>query len=163
MHFTGHGISINGKGHLVFEAEDRKARLIDNKVLADLFSDMGIRLVVLSSCESAKGSNKEVFGDLASMLSKRKIPAVVAMQYSVLDDVATRFAHTFYRTIAYGKSVDIALNEARIMMKDSEKSNGFDFATPVMHLSDCNCVQVGNIKPEPAEFVFKPMMLRICK
>ena len=58
---------------------------------------MGIRLVVLSSCESAKGSNKEVFGDLASMLSKRRIPAVVAMQYSVLDDVAIKFAHTFYK------------------------------------------------------------------
>lgn len=75
VHFTGHGVSINGKGHLVFESEDRKARLIDNKTLADLFSDMGIKLVVLSSCESAKGSNKETFGDLASMLSKRRIPA----------------------------------------------------------------------------------------
>ena len=41
VHFTGHGISINGKGHLVFETEDRKARLIDNKILADLFSDHG--------------------------------------------------------------------------------------------------------------------------
>ena len=88
VHFTGHGVSRNGKGYLVFETEDRKARLIDNKTLADLFSDMGIKLVVLSSCESAKGSNKEAFGDLASMLSKRRIPAVVAMQYSVLDDVA---------------------------------------------------------------------------
>jgi tetratricopeptide (TPR) repeat protein len=159
VHFTGHGISINGKGHLVFETEDRKARLIDNKILADLFSDLSIRLVVLSSCQSAKGSNKEVFGDLASMLSKRRIPAVVAMQYSVLDDVAIKFAYTFYRSIAYRKSVDVALNEARIMMKDSEKSNGFDFATPVMYLSDCNCVQVKNIKPESAEFVNKPMML----
>lgn len=159
VHFTGHGVSINGKGHLVFESEDRKARLIDNKTLADLFSDMGIKLVVLSSCESAKGSNKEAFGDLASMLSKRRIPAVVAMQYSVLDDVATQFAYTFYRTIASGKSVDLALKEARIAMKNSEKSNGFDFATPVLYLSDCNCVQVGKIKPEPAEFVFKPTML----
>ena len=159
VHFTGHGVSINGKGHLVFESEDRKARLIDNKTLADLFSDMGIKLVVLSSCESAKGSNKEAFGDLASMLSKRRIPAVVAMQYSVLDDVAIQFAYTFYRTIASGKSVDLALKEARIAMKNSEKSNGFDFATPVLYLSDCNCVQVGKIKPEPAEFVFKPTML----
>ena len=155
VHFTGHGVSRNGKGYLVFETEDRKARLIDNKTLADLFSDMGIRLVVLSSCESAKGSNKEAFGDLASMLSKRRIPAVVAMQYSVLDDVAINFAYTFYRTIASGKSVDVALKEARIAMKDSEKSNGFDFATPVLYLSDCNCVQVGKIKPEPSEFEFK--------
>lgn len=159
VHFTGHGISINGKGHLVFETEDRKARLIDNRTLSDLFSDRGIRLVVLSSCESAKGSNKEAFGDLASMLSKRRIPAVVAMQYSVLDDVAIKFADTFYRTIASGKSVDLALKEARIVMKNSEKSNCLDFATPVLYLSDCNCVRVGDIKPEPAEFTNKPVML----
>ncbi len=158
VHFTGHGISINGKGHLVFETEDRKVRLIDNKTLADLFSDMGIRLVVLSSCESAKGSDKEAFGDLA-MLSKRRIPAVVAMQYSVLDDVAIKFAYTFYSTIASGKPVDLALKEARIMMKYSEKSNGLDFATPVLYLSDCNCVRIGDIIPETAEFVNKPMML----
>lgn len=159
IHFTGHGISIDGKCHLVFENEDQKARLIDNKTLSDLFSERGIRLVVLSSCESAKGSNKEAFGDLASMLSKRGIPAVVAMQYSVLDDVATKFAYNFYRAIASGKPVDLALKEARLVMKNLENGNGFDFATPVLYLSDCNCVNVGNLKPEPSEFVFKPMML----
>jgi len=159
IHFTGHGISIDGKGHLVFETEDQKARLIDNKTLSDLFSERGIRLVVLSSCESAKGSNKEAFGDLASMLSKKGIPAVVAMQYSVLDDVATKFAYNFYRAIASGKPVDLALKEARLVMKNLENSNGFDFATPVLYLSDCNCVNVGNLKPEPSEFVVKPMMM----
>jgi tetratricopeptide (TPR) repeat protein len=159
VHFTGHGVSINGKGHLIFETEYRKARLIDNKILADLFSELGIRLVVLSSCESAKGSNKEAFGDLASMLSKERIPAVVAMQYSILDEIATKFAETFYRMIAYGKSVDIAVNEARIAMKNSEKSNGFDFATPVLYLSDPNCVQVGKINPESTDINFKPTML----
>ncbi|HEY3360897.1 MAG TPA: tetratricopeptide repeat protein, partial [Methanosarcina sp.] len=159
IHFTGHGISIDGKGHLVFENEDQKARLIDNKTLSDLFSERGIRLVVLSSCESAKGSNKEAFGDLASMLSKKGIPAVVAMQYSVLDNVATKFAYHFYRAIASGKPVDLALKEARLVMKNLENGNGLDFATPVLYLSDCNCVNVGNLKPEPSEFVFKPMML----
>lgn len=159
VHFTGHGVSKNGKGYLLFESEDKTSRLIDNRKLADLFSDVGIRLVVLSSCESAKGSNKEAFGDLASMLSKRKIPAVVAMQYSVLDDVAIQFASTFYKTIASKKSVDIALKEARIAMMNSEKSNGFDFATPVLYLSDCNCIQIGEIKPEPYEFVSSHMLL----
>jgi len=159
IHFTGHGISIDGKGHLVFENEDQKARLIDNKTLSDLFSERGIRLVVLSSCESAKGSNKEAFGDLASMLSKRGIPAVVAMQYSVLDDVATKFAYNFYRAIASGKPVDLALKEARLVMKNLENGNGLDFATPVLYLSDCDCVNVENLKPESPEFVVKPMMM----
>ena len=159
VHFTGHGIYKDGKGHLVFETENQKARLIDNKTLSDLFSERGIRLIVLSSCESAKGSNKEVFGDLASMLCRKGIPAVVAMQYSVLDEVATKFAYNFYKTIANGKPVDIALKEARVVMKNSEKSNGYDFATPVLYLSDPNCVHVGKLKPEPSEFVFKPSML----
>jgi hypothetical protein len=37
VHFTGHEVSRNGKGNLIFETEDRKARLIDNKTLADFF------------------------------------------------------------------------------------------------------------------------------
>jgi len=159
IHFTGHGAFKDGKGHLVFETEKQEVNLIDNKILSDLFSERGIRLVVLSSCESAKGSNKEAFGDLASMLSKRGIPAVVAMQYSVLDDIATKFAYNFYRAIASGKPVDLALKEARLVMKNLENGNGFDFATPLLYLSDCNCINVGDLKPEPSEFVFKPMML----
>ena len=159
IHFTGHGINIEGKGYLVFETEDHKARRIDNKTLSDLFSERDIRLVVLSSCESAKGSNKEAFGDLASMLSKRGIPAVVAMQYSVFDDVAIKFAQIFYQTIAAGKPVDLSLKEARLVMKNSEKSNGFDFATPVIYLSDPNCVNVGKLKQKHSEFIFKPNMM----
>jgi len=159
IHFTGHGAFKDGKGHLVFETEKQEINLIDNETLSDLFSERGIRLVVLSSCESAKGSNKKAFGDLASMLSKKGIPAVVAMQYSVLDDVATKFAYNFYRAIASGKPVDLALKEARLVMKNLENGNGLDFATPVLYLSDCNCVNVENLKPEPSEFVFKPMMM----
>jgi tetratricopeptide (TPR) repeat protein len=159
IHFTGHGTFKDGKGYLVFETEKQGINLIDNENLSDLFSERGIRLVVLSSCESAKGSNKKAFGDLASMLSKKGIPAVVAMQYSVIDDVAIKFAYHFYRAIASGKPVDLALKEARLVMKNLENGNGFDFATPVLYLSDCNCVNVGNLKPAPSEFVFKPMMM----
>jgi tetratricopeptide (TPR) repeat protein len=159
VHLTGHGISIEGKGHIVLETKDRKAKLIDNRTLSNLFSGKEIRLVVLSSCESAKGSNKEAYSDIASMLLKQGIPAVVAMQYSVLDDVAIEFAFNFYKAITNEDSVDLALKKARVKMKKSGKSNGLDFATPVLYLSDCNCVQVEEIKPEPAEFDNKQMML----
>ena len=158
VHFTGHGAFRNGKGHLLFETEDRKARYVDKEAFSELISGRETRLVVLSSCESAKGSNKEAFADLASTLSKRLIPAVVAMQYSVLDEVATKFAYTFYRTLAGGSPVDLSLKEARISMKNLEKSNGLDFATPVLYLSDHTCIQTGKIKPESEETVDKPML-----
>jgi Uncharacterized protein conserved in bacteria len=151
VHFTGHGFfdEISEKGYLLFENENENPKLIDNEEVADLFSERGIRLVVLSSYQTAKGSNRKSFADLASMLSRKGIPAVVAMQYSILDKVATKFAHTFYRTIASGKSVDLALKEARLAIKNLEKSNGADFATPVLYLSDENCVQTGGLKSEP--------------
>lgn len=81
------------------------------------------------------------------------------MQYSILDISAIKFAETFYRTIASGRSVDLALTEARIVMKNAEKSNGLDFATPVLYLSDPECITPGKIKPEASELSNKPMML----
>lgn len=162
VHFTGHGVfdEDNEKGYLLFENEKGKPRLIDNEEVAELFVERGIKLVVLSSCQTAKGSNRKSFADLASVLSIRGVPAVVAMQYSILDEVAIKFAHTFYRTIANGKSVDLALKEARLAIKNSEKSNKADFATPVLYLSDKDCVQVGDLKSEPSKLDEKPMLLK---
>ena len=76
VHFTGHGTEIEGQGFLVLENEDLTARQVDNQAIADLFAERGIRLVVLSACESA---------DLADKLVRKGVPAVVAMQYSILD------------------------------------------------------------------------------
>ena len=62
VHFTGHGTEIEGQGFLVLENEDLTARQVDNQAIADLFAERGIRLVVLSACESA---------DLADKLSEK--------------------------------------------------------------------------------------------
>jgi CHAT domain-containing protein len=161
VHFTGHGIfdQEKGKGYLVLETVDGKARMVDNAAVADLLEGRGVRLVVLSACQSGKTSNKEAYADLASILARNKIPAVAAMQYSIFDISATKFASSFYQAIASGKSVDLALTEARIAMKNAEKSNGVDFATPVLYLCDPDCLTVSNIKPEAPELFNKPMML----
>jgi tetratricopeptide (TPR) repeat protein len=161
VHFTGHGIfdQDKGKGYLVLETGDGKARMVDNAAVADLLEGRGVRLVVLSACQSGKTSNKEAYADLASILARNKIPAVAAMQYSILDLSATKFASSFYQSIASGKPVDLALTEARITMKNAEKSNGVDFATPVLYLFDPDCLAVSKIKPEAPELFNKPTML----
>ena len=159
FHFTGHGSYHDGKGHLIFEKEDGTAREIDNRAVADLLAGRGVRLVVLSACQSAKASNKEAYADLASVLTKEGIPAVVAMQYPILDLSATNFASAFYRPLAGNKPVDLALTEARVSMKNAVKSNGVDFATPLLYLSDPNCLFLGEIRPETSEIVTRPEML----
>ncbi len=160
VHFTGHGTynEENHKGYLILETEDGKAREMDNGAISDLLAGRNVRLVVLSACQSGKTSNKETYADLASHLARKNIPAVVAMQYSILDLSATKFASIFYQALI-NKPVDLALTEARIVMKNAEKSNGVDFATPVLYLSDPDCLAVSKIKPEAPEIFNKPTML----
>lgn len=160
VHFTGHGAYYDekNKGYLILETEDGKAREMDNGAISDLLAGRNIRLVVLSACQSGKTSNKEAYADLASHLARKNIPAVVAMQYSILDLSATKFASIFYQALI-NKPVDLALTEARIVMKNAERSNGVDFATPVLYLSDPDCLSVSKIKPEAPEIFNKPTML----
>lgn len=160
VHFTGHGAfdDEKNKGYLILETEDGKAREMDNGAISDLLAGRNVRLVVLSACQSGKTSNKEAYADLASHLARKNIPAVVAMQYSILDLSATKFASIFYQALIK-KPIDLALTEARIVMKNAERSNGVDFATPVLYLSDPDCLSVSRIKPEAPEIFNKPTML----
>ena len=150
VHFTGHGKETDGQGYLVLEGEDGRARRVDNQTISDLFAGRGIRLVVLSACESA---------DLATKLVRKMIPAVLAMQYKILDASATNFASSFFQALASGKAVDLSLTEARLAMRNTEDANGVDFATPVLNLLDPHCMDLGLIKPAPTELFQKPVML----
>ena len=150
VHFTGHGSKIGDQGFLVLENEDLSARIVDNQAVADLLAGRGVRLVVLSACESA---------DLADKLVRKGVPAVVAMQYSVLDTSATGFAFAFYQALASGRVVDQSLVEARLAMRYAKGSNKVDFATPVLYLLDPECLHIDRIKPDVTEIFQKPVML----
>jgi len=159
VHFTGHGAYKNDKGCLLLETEDGGARAVDSGTIVEMLSGQGVRLVVLSACQSGKKSSKEAYADIASNLAKAKIPAVLAMQYPILDKSATKLASVLYQALASGKPVDLALTEARTGMKNAEKSNGIDFATPILYLQDPECVAVGEIIPDKPELFNKPLML----
>ena len=150
VHFTGHGIEKDGRGFLALENDDLSLSLADNQAVADLFADRGVRLVVLSACQS---------DDLARRLAARGVPAALAMQYSILDSSATRFAFSFYQALAAGRAVDRSLTEARLAMRNAEGGNNVDFATPVLYLLDPDCLRIDRIKPAPAEMFDKPFML----
>ena len=150
VHFTGHGTEVDGQGFLVLENEDLTARKVGNQTIADLFAGRGIRLVVLSACESA---------DLADKLVRKGVPAVVAMQYSILDPSATGFAFAFYQALASGRAVDLSLTEARLAMRNAKGSNKVDFATPVLYLLDPRCLDVSTVEPASSEIFQKPVML----
>ncbi len=145
LHFTGHGVFVRqlDRGFLLMETPDGRKREVPHEEFVRTLSRRGrsLRGVFFSACQTAVAPRTEGFLDLGSSLLREGIPAVVAMQYSVLNRSAIRFGSAFYRSIADGEPVDEAMTEARGVLA-AEGPNTVDFATPVLFLADPHCLQV---------------------
>jgi hypothetical protein len=74
FHFIGHGgfDARTDEGLIALENEERKAYLLSATQMAQLLADhRSLRLVVLNSCEGAKGSELDIFSGTASILLRR--------------------------------------------------------------------------------------------
>ncbi|MDZ7955972.1 NB-ARC domain-containing protein, partial [Nostoc sp. DedQUE09] len=129
------------QGYLVFEDEDGDADYISAEELGTLlrqssFGDGtnksgGVTLTVLSSCQSAMTFiGDSVFNGTAQNLISHRIPAVVAMQYSVGVEAATKFAEQFYRSLGQKNSLASAISHAREAMG----AEGNQWYRPVLYL-----------------------------
>ena len=116
LHFVGHGAfdETAQDGVLLLEDEQGRGRAVSAQDLGVLLHDHpSLRLVMLNSCEGARTSRLDPFAGSAQSLVQQGIPAVVAMQFEISDEVAIVIAHEFYAALAAGYPVDAALAEAR--------------------------------------------------
>ena len=116
LHFVGHGAfdETAQDGVLLLEDEEGRGRAVSAQDLGVLLHDHpSLRLVMLNSCEGARTSRLDPFAGSAQSLIQQGIPAVVAMQFEISDEVAIVIAHEFYSALAAGYPVDAALAEAR--------------------------------------------------
>jgi CHAT domain-containing protein len=135
FHFIGHGVFDNNKGYIALVDNDSKSKLLDDESFANFFlGNSNIGLVVLNSCQGAVVSSNQAFAGTAPNLVRRGIPAVVAMQYSILDSTAKLFADEFYRTLALGWPVDAAIQTTRNAISMEIGLDKRDFATPVLYM-----------------------------
>lgn len=152
LHFTGHGVFNEDKqrGELLLEDEHGNQHPVSNAEFAAVMRNhSSLRLVVLSAGQSARAANNAAYTDMASQLVMQGTSAVLAMQYSVLDEAATLFASRFYTGVANNKPLDIALTESRLALRLAGSEKGgerIDFATPVLLLNDPACVNVSQVK-----------------
>lgn len=151
LHFIGHGDADVGddgrlQGRLRFNTTQDDITdtewVEEERIQALLSSHRSLRLVVLNVCEggrtdtSDRGRSGRGFIGLAPAIMRAGIPAVVAMQYEILDSVAIQFAETFYKRLTserWAGEVDKAVNLARkACYLGSRDDRGF--ATPVLFL-----------------------------
>lgn len=133
VHFDGHGtfdapvdregkIKGTGKvGQLAFEDEKGELDLVIAERLGQILSSSGVKLVVLTACQSAMGSGQDAFSSVAGQLIKSGVDGVVAMSTVVLVASATKYAEAFYRELAKGLAVGVAQEKTRLALYTEPK------------------------------------------
>ena len=135
FHFIGHGgfDPYGDEGFIVLADEAGERHDLSATQLGRLLADhRWLRLALLNTCEGARGSGRDIFSSTASILVRRGIPAVLAMQYEVTDRAAIEMARAFYEALADGVAVDAALAEARKAVSLAV-TNTVEWGTPVLY------------------------------
>ncbi len=121
--------------YLCFCNEDGSKHFVDAQSLRDLLLSSDIRLAVFAACETATVSGKShhhrtttsaaVDATLATALVTAQVPAVVAMPFSLQDDLSPTFMHHFYEALADGRMLEEALSRARQAMLPMQQKSWF--------------------------------------
>ena len=159
LHFIGHGGFVKGMGEgaLVFEDDHGMTDVVGaDRFAAIVRARSSIRLVVLNSCEGARGSVDDPFSGVAASLIERRLPAVIGMQFEISDAAAIRFAKYFYAVLAEGQPVDRAVTEARLAMFAGRED--VEWGTPVlfMRAADGHLFAIPNAVPIPRDILKEP-------
>lgn len=138
FHFAGHGVFAREMGELpgIYTGTGALA-LDDQQVEAEELGinlrGNGVRLAVLSGCETGRRDGVNVWSGIAPVLAKAGIPAVVAHQYSILDKSAIAFGRQFYQALVGGLPVERAMVAGRIAAYNADPQ-GRDWGVPVLYL-----------------------------
>ncbi|HET7802497.1 MAG TPA: CHAT domain-containing protein [Humibacillus xanthopallidus] len=140
LHFIGHGDYdvATEQGVIAFVGADGRKDLVDAERLAALLGEAEPtpRLVVLNSCSSGEAGTRDLFSGTAAALVRSGISAVAAMQFTVTDQAALRFARGFYTSLAHGRDIAGAMRSGRVEILGTPGS--LEWVTPVLYLRGDN-------------------------
>ncbi len=103
-----------GIGFLLFEQADGSAHCISAADLTDNLFRARVGLVVLSACQTAAlDTEGDPMASVAGRLTATGIPAILAMTHAVLAVTTKALFGRFYASLAQGRGIAGALDEAR--------------------------------------------------
>jgi hypothetical protein len=138
FHFIGHGgfDEERDMGFIVVQEEGgaKGVPLYSEDLCAMLCQpQMTPKLVVLNSCSGAHSRSGDLFASVAADLTRAGIPAVVAMQFEITNQMGIDFSDAFYAYLASGKPVQEALAITRGELKARGSS---EWISPVLYMRD---------------------------
>lgn len=138
FHYIGHGFFDDDEGALLLTTQEgTDNELVSETRFAGLFRNHeSMKLVVLNACQGAAVSARRPLAGVAPRLVHIGIPAVIAMQYRLYDDVAVCFSRELYQALFKGHNqgrIDCAISLARNVLACSFPDDRA-LATPVLFL-----------------------------
>ncbi|HLW03738.1 MAG TPA: CHAT domain-containing protein [Ktedonobacterales bacterium] len=140
VHILAHG-RFEQQGTL-FALADQSERTVHwqrDRSFADLFRVYHPHLVFLQACEGGRSSDVRSFTYGAAYLVRKHIPAVIAMQYPITNEVGWIFAESLYRALADDHGLDEAVQKGRqtLAMRRTapqvqDNYTSRDFAAPIL-------------------------------
>ncbi len=107
-------------GFLLFERPDGSARLIAAEDLKDNLFGARVGLVVLSACQGAAlDAEGDPMASVAGRLTATGISAILAMTHAVLAVTTQALFGHFYASLAQGKGIAAALDDARAWLANN--------------------------------------------
>lgn len=154
VHFIGHGRYNKAKrqGELALVSMDGEGiDWVEQNRFTRLFTDAGRipNLLFLQLCEGAAVEGAELissFEGLAPALVAADIQGVVAMQFPIKMDHATKITTTFYDELTRGKSFGEAVQSARRLVSTYDALAG---GTPVLYMYGFDGAIVSTPAPSP--------------
>jgi hypothetical protein len=137
LHYTGHGAfdTAQDRSELALENDRGQTRRAGiTELRPHLQSATDLRLVVLSGCQTAQTSTLDAFRGVATSLLQVDIPAVLAMQFSILDQSGIVLARALYAALAQGETLTSAVHRTRVALWQDEAGPGYDWGVPVLYL-----------------------------
>ena len=138
LHVLAHGEHSDLGGRIALESDEGGGSFwVADHAFAALLEDAGPlpHIVLLHACEGGTVGFSSTLAGFAPTLTNAGVQAVIAMQYPLTNRAASAFAVAFYAQLAEKRSIEAAVQRARLRMTDGPAGyNTGEFGIPVLYL-----------------------------
>ncbi|MFC2030328.1 CHAT domain-containing protein [Chloroflexota bacterium] len=146
VHYIGEGSYQEDEGYLALGRSCELSATVSASLLGQVAAESQCRLVVLSARTRSSAEPLSALSSVAPRLVSAGVPAAVAMQLTPEDETSVAFSRGFYRSLAAGQPVDVAMQKGRsdiLSMLGDDSSRSVDWALPTLYMRTPNGVILG--------------------